>query len=407
MRLRCGPRRRILSVGGPGLNGLLKGIRVLDFTRVLAGPYASMVLADLGAEVVKVELPLTGDEARGFGPFIDGESAYFMSVNRGKKSITLDLRTVQGQQVAQQLAGQCDVLIENFRPGAMARFGMDYQALHALYPRLVYASVSGFGQTGPYAQRPAYDVIIQAMGGIASITGHPGQPPVRVGSSIGDLSAALFGVIGILAALTRARGEGKGQQVDISMLDCQVALLENAVARFQVTGEVPTPLGSRHPAITPFQFFEAADGYIVVAAGNDSLWRRLCDTVEKPEWTEDPRFANNAARTENHRQLEALLGEVLHQRSVHDWCELLGAAGIPCGPILDVGQVVTDPQIQARQMITRLGDLDMPNSPFRFSETPVELQESAPKLGQHTAAILEGLGYDLKQQEQWRQEGVI
>jgi CoA:oxalate CoA-transferase len=389
------------------LNGLLKGIKVLDFTRVLAGPYATMVLADLGAEVIKVELPQTGDEARGFGPFIGGESAYFMSVNRGKKSITLDLRTVQGQQLAQQLAGQCDVLIENFRPGAMDRFGMDYQTLHALYPRLVYASVSGFGQTGPYAQRPAYDVIIQAMGGIASITGHPGQPPVRVGSSIGDLSAALFGVIGILAALTRARGEGVGQQVDISMLDCQVALLENAVARFQVSGEVPTPLGSRHPAITPFQFFAAADGYIVLAAGNDGLWRRLCDTVGMPEWGDDARFVSNAVRTENHAELEALLGEVLRQRSVSDWCEVLGAVGIPCGPILDVGQVVADPQIQARQMIIRLGDLAMPNSPFRFSETPVELHEPAPTLGQDTAAILEGLGYDLQQQEQWRREGVI
>jgi len=191
------------------------------------------------------------------------------------------------------------------------------------------------------------------------------------------------------------------------MLDCQVALLENAVARFQVSGEVPTPLGSRHPAITPFQFFAAADGYIVLAAGNDGLWRRLCDTVGKPEWGDDARFVSNAVRTENHAELEALLGDVLRQRSVNDWCEVLGAAGIPCGPILDVGQVVADPQIQARQMIIRLGDLAMPNSPFRFSETPVELHQPAPKLGQDTAVILEGLGYDLQQQEQWRREGVI
>ena len=211
---------------------LLAGVQVLDLTRVLAGPYASMVLADLGAEVIKIELPGTGDEARGFGPFQNGESAYFASVNRGKKSVTIDLRQAQGQDLARRLAGECDVLIENFRPGSMDRFGLGYAALHALYPRLVYASISGFGQTGPYAQRPAYDVLIQAMGGLASITGQPDGPPVRVGSSIADLSAALFGAIGILAALERARRTGEGQQVDISMLDCQVALLENALARY-------------------------------------------------------------------------------------------------------------------------------------------------------------------------------
>ncbi len=233
------------------MKGLLAGVRVLDFTRVLAGPYASMIMADLGAEVIKVELPGQGDESRGFGPFQQGESACLMSVNRGKKSVTLDLRRPEGQALARRLAGQCQVLVENFRAGSMARFGLDWEEIHRLHPALVYASISGFGQTGPYAGRPAYDVVVQAMGGLASITGHPGMPPVRVGSSVADLSAALFGVIGMLAALVRARETGQGQQVDISMLDCQVALLENAIARYHVTGEMPGPLGSRHPTITP------------------------------------------------------------------------------------------------------------------------------------------------------------
>jgi CoA:oxalate CoA-transferase len=378
------------------MENLLEGVRVLDLTRVLAGPYATMVMADLGAEVIKIELPGQGDEARGFGPFQNGESAYFTSINRGKKSVTLDLRQQRGQELARQLAGQCDVLIENFRPGSMARFGLDYATLHALYPRLVYASVSGFGQTGPYAQRPAYDVIIQAMGGIASITGAAGGEPVRVGSSIGDLSAALFGVIGVLAALNRAQQTGEGQQVDISMLDCQVALLENALARYFVSGEVPGPLGSRHPAITPFQFFHASDGYVVIAAGNDGLWRKLCEALEIIELIDDARFANNALRTENQAALEPLLEQALGRRAVAEWVEVLGAAGIPCGPIHTIAQVADDVQVAAREMIIELvhpqaGSQAMPNSPLKFSETPVRLEKAAPLLGQDTEEVLRSL----------------
>ena len=378
------------------MENLLEGVRVLDLTRVLAGPYATMVMADLGAEVIKIELPGQGDEARGFGPFQNGESAYFTSINRGKKSVTLDLRQQRGQELARQLAGQCDVLVENFRPGSMARFGLDYATLHALYPRLVYASVSGFGQTGPYAQRPAYDVIIQAMGGIASITGAAGGEPVRVGSSIGDLSAALFGVIGMLAALNRAQKTGQGQQVDISMMDCQVALLENALARYFVSGEVPGPLGSRHPAITPFQFFHASDGYVVIAAGNDGLWQKLCEALEVVELIDDARFATNALRTENQAVLEPLLGEALGCRTVAEWVEVLGAAGIPCGPIHTIAQVADDVQVAARQMIVELvhpqaGPQAMPNSPLKFSETPVRLEKAAPLLGQDTEEVLREL----------------
>ena len=395
------------------MQDLLKGMKVLDLTRVLAGPYASMVLADLGAEVLKIELPEKGDESRGFGPFQNGESAYFTSVNRGKKSVTVDLRTAAGCALAKRLVRECDVLLENFRPGSMARFGLDYGSLQRENPRLVYASISGFGQTGPYAQRPAYDVIIQAMGGISSITGEPGGAPVRVGSSVADLSSALFGVIGILAAWGRAKETGQGQQVDISMLDCQVALLENAVARYYVNGEVPQPLGSRHPTITPFQYFAAADGYIVIAAGNDGLWRKLCMALELEELAEDKRFADNAARTQNHAAMEPLLAEAFRARSVEAWCEVLGAAGIPCGPIHDVGQVCNDVQVAARNMIIELehpvaGRQKMPNTPLKFSQTPIDLQEPAPLLGQHTEQVLgEWLGLSVEELEALRAEGTI
>ncbi len=395
------------------MDGLLEGVRVVDLTRVLAGPYASMILGDLGAEVLKVELPGQGDEARGFGPFQNGESAYFTSINRGKKSVSIDLRKAAGQQLVKRLAEKSDVLIENFRPGSMKRFGLDYETLQQQCPRLVYASVSGFGQTGPYAGRPAYDVIIQAMGGIASITGSPGGAPVRVGSSIGDLSAALFGVIGILAALNRAHKTGRGQQVDISMLDCQVALLENAIARYYVAGEVPGPLGSRHPAITPFQFFAAQDGYVVIAAGNDNLWKKLCATVGMPELVGDPRFKDNALRTENQAELEKLLSAALKEKTVAAWEEALGRAGVPCGPIHNIEQVVENPQIRARQMIAELvhpiaGPQAMPNSPLKFSQTPIELQQPAPMLGQHTGEVLEGLlGLSAEELEELGREGVI
>ena len=395
------------------MQSLLAGVRVLDLTRVLAGPYASMVLADLGAEVIKVELPGQGDESRSFGPFQNGESAYYASVNRGKKSITVDMRDERGAALVQRLAGECDVLVENFRPGSMDRFGLGYAQLHQRYPRLVYASISGFGQTGPYAQRPAYDVLIQAMGGLASITGEPSGAPVRVGSSIADLSAALFGAIGILAALTRARESGAGQQIDISMLDCQVALLENALARYATSGEVPQPLGSRHPTITPFQFFQARDGYIVIAAGNDSLWRKLCTGLGLSELANDLRFIDNARRTENHAVLEPLLAEALAAKSVAEWTALLGAAGVPCGPLHDVGQVFADEQVAARDMIVELehpvaGRQMVANSPLKFSQTPVELSAPAPLLGQHTDEVLCGLlGLRADELAALRGDGVI
>ena len=399
----------------PGLEGggILLDQRVLDCTRVLAGPFASMIMADLGADVIKIEEPRQGDEARGFGPFVNGQSAYFTSINRGKRSIGIDLRTAGGRDLALGLAARCDVLIENFRPGTMARFGLDYEALHELHPKLVYVSVSGFGQTGPYAQRPAYDVIIQAMSGLASITGNPDTPPVRVGTSISDLGAALYGVIGVLAALRSASHTGLGQHLDISMLDCQVALLENAVARYDVTGEVPQPLGSRHPAITPFQFFKAADGYIVVAAGNDNLFARLCRCLEAPDLAADPRFIDNHKRTEHRDELEALLDEAFGRRSVGAWLDELTEAGVPCGPIQDLAQVIADPHLAAREMISRLqqpgaGELAMPASPLLFSDSPREAPRPAPALGQHTDEILTSLlDLDADALDRLRADGVI
>ncbi len=397
---------------------LLGDVRVLDFTRVLAGPFATMVLADLGAEVTKIELPGVGDEARGFGPFVgdtgsqNGVSAYFLSVNRGKKSVTLDLHTDRGRQLALDLASHCDVLVENFRPGSMARFGLDYDAVAARNPRIVYASVSGFGQSGPYSHRPAYDVIVQAMSGLASITGLPGQPPVRVGSSTSDLSAALYCAVGVLAALTRARAVGKGQHVDISMLDCQISLLENAIARFDVTGEAPRPLGSRHPTITPFQFFAATDGYVVVAAGNDRLFGRLCEVLHKPGLAEDPRYVDNAARTQNHGPLETELAAIFATGPVDQWLADLEAAGVPCGPVNDVSHIVSDPHVLARGLLHRQsfagGDVAVPGPPLKFSDSPCRAVSPAPVLGEHTDEVLRGwLDLDAAELQQLRQQGVI
>lgn len=373
----------------------LDDVRVIDLTRVLAGPYATMILADLGAEVIKVE-SLEGDEARGFGPFKNGVSGYFQSVNRGKKSLGLNLKHPESIALLKTLMAKSDVLVENFRPGAMARLGLDYTTLSVEMPRLIYAACSGFGQTGPLSQNGAYDVIIQGMGGILSVTGEPGRPPVRVGVSIGDLSAALFSVIGILSALTMRRHTGVGQLVDISMLDCQVALLENAIARFDVTGESPVPLGSRHPSITPFQSFQTGDGWITVAAGNNSLWVSLCSTLDLPALLEDSRFNTNDLRTTNHALLEPLLSGRFRTKTTSEWLELLEIGGVPSGPIQSVEQVVQHPQVLAREMIQALdhpvaGTLRVPGSPIKLSQSePVHIKR-APELGEDTDEILQRL----------------
>ncbi len=378
--------------------GPLAGTLVVDLTRVLAGPFCTMVLADLGARVVKVEPPGRGDDARHIGPFVAGRSAYFVSLNRGKESIALDLKDEGDRGVFERLLSRADVLVENYRPGVMARLGYGWEALHARFPRLVVASVSGFGQTGPLAERPAYDIVVQGMGGIMSLTGHPGGPPTRVGTSTGDITAGLFATLGIQAALLERERTGEARQVDVAMLDCQVATLENAIARHQATGEVPGPLGSRHPSITPFEALATGDGWIIVAAGNDALFARLCEVLERPELANDERFTSNEARTRHVDALRRELETALAAGSTAHWLERLEAEGVPCGPIHDVAEVVAHPQVLSRNMVVSVTDpeagrLHLAGNPIKLSGVPdPDTRPPAPELDEHRAAILRELG---------------
>ena len=374
--------------------GPLAGIRVLDLTRVLAGPYCTMLLADLGARVIKIEAP-GGDDARRIGPFLGGRSAYFASLNRGKESLALDLKQPADRETFERLLAGADVLVENFRPGVMERLGYGWSRLRPRHPRLVMASTSGFGQTGPYAGRPAYDAVVQAMGGIMSLTGHPGSPPTRVGTSIGDIAAGLFTAIGIQAALLARERSGRGARVDVAMLDAQVAILENAIARTVAGGPVPGPLGSRHPSIAPFQALATGDGFLVVAAGNDALFARLCEALERPGLARDPRFATNEERTRHADELERLLEEALAGRGAGEWSAALLAAGVPCGPVQDVAQVIADPQVAARNMIVRErgGGLRLAGNPIKLSglaDPPT--RDPAPELDADRAGLLAELG---------------
>ncbi len=393
--------------------GPLKGIRVLDLTRILAGPYATMILRDLGAEVIKIEQPGVGDEARDFGPFKNDFSLYFMSVNRGKKSITLNLKSPRGKELFLELVKGSDLLVENFRPGTMEKLGLDYESLKTHHPSLLYAACSGFGQTGPYATRGAYDMIIQGMGGIISITGEPDRPPVRVGTSISDITSALFTAIGILSALRHRDQTGEGQLIDVGMLDCQVAILENAMVRYFSTGDIPRPLGRRHPAITPFEIFESADGYVVIAIGNNELWRKFCEHVDRPELIDDERFHTNALRTENHESLFPALAEIMCRRTTDEWIEALEAIGVPCGPVNTVDKVANDPQVLARDMIAEVehnttGTVQIPGIPIKLSETPGQIDAPAPNLGEHTSEILTGLlGLEAEEVNQLKQNGIV
>lgn len=333
----------------------LAGITVVDLTRVLAGPYCTMMLADLGARVIKIENPDGGDDSRQVGPFVDGESAYFASINRNKESIALDLKKPADRKVLDRMLATADVLVENFRAGVMEKLGFTWEDLHARYPRLVYASISGFGQTGPYRNRPAYDMVVQAMGGLMSVTGEVGGNPARVGVSIGDIGAGLYATIGIQSALLKRLHTGLGERVDISMLDCQVALLENPIARYSATGSVPKPLGTRHPSITPFDMFATKDGFIVIAVGNDALFTKLCNALGRSEWAQETRFATVPSRNEHHVALKACLESRLADATTSEWETLLEAAGVPHGPMNSVPQLVSNPHVQARGMILDIG----------------------------------------------------
>src|SRR6056297_87991 len=379
----------------------LSGITILDLTHVLAGPFCSMTLADLGAHVIKVERPGTGDDTRTFPPFSKGKSACFAAINHSKKSIALDLKKDADCAIFERLLGRADVILENYRPGVMERLGYGWDDLHAQFPRLIYGAVSGFGHTGPEARRPAYDMVVQARGGVMSITGEKGRDPVRVGASIGDIVAGMFLAQGILAALLdRERGAG-GRRIDVSMLDSQLAILEHAIALTTVTGKPPGPSGARHPSITPFETFHASDGLFVIAAGNDALFARLCDVLGLP-LASDPRFATNPARCDNARMVKRLIEAVTLDQPKAHWIDLLEAAGVPTGPIQNVAQAMRDPQILARNMVVDV--LDAGGKPaFTAAGNPIKIsgmedrktRDPAPDLDGDRAAILDWLDHDV------------
>ena len=398
--------------------GPLEGVRVLDTTQILSGPFSTMLMADMGADVIKVERPGTGDPARGNGPFLgdnDEFSTYFMSINRGKRSVCLDLASPKGKELFIELVKQSDVVMENFRPGAMKRLGLAYDDLKAHNPRLVYASVSGFGQTGPYASRPALDVIVQGMGGIMSITGEPDRGPVRVGASVGDITAALFATVAITSALLERERSGQGQYIDISMMDCQAAIMENAFMRYFALGEVPQRLGTRHPISTPFQAFESKDGHVVVAlmGGSTDQWPLFCAAIDHPELIDDERYTTGWLRTQNYDQLIPVLNEAMAQRTTDDWVEVMGEFGLPCGPVQDIAQVANDPQIAARDMFVDvphpvLGSVRMAGNPIKMSRTPAEPKGAPPVLGEHSDdVLLDLLGVSQEQVHALRAEGVV
>ena len=379
--------------------GPLAGVTVIDLTRVLAGPYCTMILSDLGARVIKVETPGRGDDAREYGPFVNGKSAYFISINRGKESIALNLKEAQDRRIFEALLAGADVVIENFRPGTMEKLGYGWDDVQERYPALIYAACSGFGHTGPHSTRPAYDMVVQAMGGIMSITGQPGGEPTRVGMSIGDIGAGLFTTVGILTALFERKTSGRGRKVDIGMLDCQVALCENAIARYSATGEVPGPLGGRHPSITPFQTFRTRDGWMIVAAGNDVMFTRFCDILDRADLAEDPRYASNNLRNENQQTLETEIEGILKGRDTADWLALLDPAGIPASGINSISTVLEHPQVEPRNMVIDIDDptaghLRVAGSPIKISgfEDP-RSRPSAPDVDQDRARILEELGH--------------
>ena len=376
------------------MDGPLKNLLVLDLTRVLVGPYCTMILSDLGARVIKVEAPEVGDDSRKFGPFIDDYSAYFMSLNRGKESIALNLKNSDDKKIFDKILDKADILVENFKPGTLEKWGYGWKDVCKKYPKLIYASASGFGQTGPLKELPAYDMVVQGMGGLMSVTGHDGQEPVRVGTSIGDITAWLFTTIGILASLIDKNKHGNGQAIDVSMLDCQIAILENAIARYFATGENPPPGGSRHPAIAPFECYRCKDGYIVMACGNNAMFERMCKAINKAELIEDKRFKTNPERVENVIQLKQELESLFVTKNSNFWIEVLEKENIPIGPLNNIEQAVNSEQIKARNMIVNIDDENFNN--FYVAGNPIKMslhndpksRQKVPKLDEHRSKLL-------------------
>ena len=382
--------------------GPLQDIRVLDLTWVLSGPFCTVTLADLGADVVKLERPPYGDVARTTGPVIDGESGYFFSVNRGKRSIALDLRQSEGKALFLELISEFDVLVENFTPGSMDGLGLGYETLSQVNPRLIYAAISGYGQTGPLRAKPALDVVVQGAGGVMSVTGEPGRGPVRPGLSLGDITAGLYCAIGVLAAIHERERSGRGQLVDISMLDCQLAIQENAFMRYHLTGELPARLGTRHPTAVPFQAFQTKDAYLVIALswGVPNQWALLCAELGIPEIIDDPRFHSAAARSRNHAALEPIMQAAFLTKDSAEWLEAFDRYEIPSGPLNNIAQVARMPQVAARDMLRPvphkvLGEVLLTNTPVKLSNTPGGIRGTSPDMGEHSREVLaEVLGVD-------------
>jgi crotonobetainyl-CoA:carnitine CoA-transferase CaiB-like acyl-CoA transferase len=409
----------------PEVRRILEGIRVLDLTRVLAGPWATQNLADLGAEVIKVERPGRGDDTRTWGPpFLrdrDGretrDAAYYLACNRGKKSITLDIARPKGREIVRALALRSDVLVENFKVGDLKRHGLDYASLAAEHPRLIYCSITGFGQDGPYRDRPGYDFMIQGLGGLMSVTGErddlPGGGPQKVGVAVADLFTGMYATSGLLAALFHRSRTGEGQHLDMALLDVQVAMLANLSSSFFVSGQAPRRMGNAHQNIVPYHVFRAADGFLIVAVGNDTQFAAFCGVVGRPEWARDERFSTNPARVAHRELLVGMIGERLGERTAREWLALLEPAGVPCGPINDLGQVFDDPQVRHRGMQVRAphpaaGEVRMVANPMKFSATPIVHDAAPPLLGQHTREVLgEVLGLDRARIDALQSEGII
>ena len=405
--------------------GALSHLRVLDLSRVLAGPWAGQILADLGAEVIKVERPGNGDDTRAWGPpFLKdaygestGEAAYYLSANRNKQSVTIDFTKPEGQRLVRELAAKSDILIENFKVGGLEAYGLDYASLKALNPRLIYCSITGFGQTGPYAKRAGYDFMIQGLGGLMSLTGRPegdeGAGPVKVGVALTDILTGLYSTVAILAALAHRQEGGAGQHIDMALLDVQVACLANQAMNYLTTGVSPQRLGNAHPNIVPYQDFPTADGDFILTVGNDNQFRKFAEVAGRPEWSDDPRFVSNKQRVANRAVLVPLIRQATVFKTTAEWVSQLEAVGVPCGPINDLAQVFADPQVQARGLAMQLphalaGLVPQVASPIRLSGTPVEYRNAPPLLGEHTQEILERvLGFDSVAVEALREAGVL
>lgn len=392
----------------------LENIKILDLTRVLAGPFCTMILSDLGAEVIKVEVPGSGDDARSFGPFKNGQSLYFVSINREKESISLNLKTKKGKEILKQLVQKVDVIIENYRPGTMEKLGLGYDDLKNVNPRLIYAASSGFGHTGPDSPKAAYDILAQAMGGIMSITGWPDTPPTRVGMSLGDITASLYTAIGIVAALYQRNITGKGQKVDVAMLDCQVSILENAITRCQVEKKPPQPIGNRHPTIAPFQAYKASDHYFVIAVGNDALWLKLCEALNRPDLLQNKIFSTNQSRTAHLEELNLELEKTLITKTADEWLNIIDNAGVPCGPINTIDKIMQNSQVLARNMIVEVNDpkagtIKIAGNPLKMDtieEKPV--RKPAPAIGEHNHKIYGNLlGLSPSEIDNLKNEGII